>query len=613
MLIKILIIMMTLKIQFNHAIKRFSLAQLFEKLNKANAANGKKRRFNKIMTNKIGSNIIINNNNKLKNNLFKENINSKEEDENHKESSKERKRLLSKILLNFLDKQNINNNTDTNNNINKDEFSNNNDNENEFNSVTLNNFIETLTKGNENLDINLKPEELKQVLTEVIQQDKNRKSINKYSNNKNGNENEEMKQISEPNQNEFNIDDIDNINNVNDINDINNTNKKNNSNKNKKNEKNGKNKSLSKTKEKPKQKKGKNKNKKKEVKRISTKNKEEITKEKIISPNEDIIDDIDIINNEYNELNDIEDDINNNSQNNDNIKDTAENKKNINKLNEQKENEKAFNKNKKINRNAKKSILIMKNQNENYLIKSKTNKNVRFSVPSRLNINKKVPNNLDLETNNEILSRKIGNDILTNNELQNKLRSNSNYTKNNQFPFDNINNDNSFFDEQDIKIIKAQRKHSTKTTSISRNNSKIKLIDSYSKPRKKKFQKTKRDKNKHLIILKNDDSSENENVEYIVELREEILNRKLKIFFGKIKMLKNASENEYDEQLKTFIDNEIDKLNDWETKEQEIRINNFFSDLRHMKKRITIGGDIKYANPIKFSSTLTDFAKFKDL
>ena len=78
-------------------------------------------------------------------------------------------------------------------------------------------------------------------------------------------------------------------------------------------------------------------------------------------------------------------------------------------------------------------------------------------------------------------------------------------------------------------------------------------------------------------------------------------------------MLKNASENEYDEQLKTFIDNEIDKLNDWETKEQEIRINNFFSDLRHMKKRITIGGDIKYANPIKFSSTLTDFAKFKDL
>ena len=78
-------------------------------------------------------------------------------------------------------------------------------------------------------------------------------------------------------------------------------------------------------------------------------------------------------------------------------------------------------------------------------------------------------------------------------------------------------------------------------------------------------------------------------------------------------MLKNAEGDNYDEQLKMFIDNEIDKLNDWETKEQEMRINNFFSDLRLIRKKVALGGDIKYANPIKFSSTWTNFGKFQKM
>ena len=75
-------------------------------------------------------------------------------------------------------------------------------------------------------------------------------------------------------------------------------------------------------------------------------------------------------------------------------------------------------------------------------------------------------------------------------------------------------------------------------------------------------------------------------------------------------MLKNADDNNYDEQLKMFIDNEIDKLNDWETKEQEIRINHFFSDLKLIKKKVTIGGELRYINPSKFSSTWNNFGKF---
>ena len=161
--------------------------------------------------------------------------------------------------------------------------------------------------------------------------------------------------------------------------------------------------------------------------------------------------------------------------------------------------------------------------------------------------------------------------------------------------------------------MKIERKYSTKTTVVEKKPHRISLMESFSKIKKKKFQKTKRDKskNKNLISLKNEESNKKINEEIIVDLREEMLNRRLKNFFGKIQLLKNIDANNYDEQLKMFIDNEIDKLNDWETKEQEMRINNFFSDLKLFRKKIAFGDDIKFANPIKFSSTWTNFPKFK--
>ena len=129
------------------------------------------------------------------------------------------------------------------------------------------------------------------------------------------------------------------------------------------------------------------------------------------------------------------------------------------------------------------------------------------------------------------------------------------------------------------------------------------IIESLSRIKKRQFQKTRRDKTNRLINLKNEADIKKEQGKITVDIREEMLNRKLRNFFGKINMLKNSNVNDYDEKLKTFIDGEIDKLNDWETKEQEIRINNFFSDLKLMNKRFKIGSDIKYANPSSFSSS----------
>ena len=185
--------------------------------------------------------------------------------------------------------------------------------------------------------------------------------------------------------------------------------------------------------------------------------------------------------------------------------------------------------------------------------------------------------------------------------------------KTTQFNFDNINND-SFIDDYDIReYSKIGRKYSSKTINLEGKPLRMSLIDSLSKIRKKKFQKTKKEKskNKNLVSLKNVENVKRDNDKEIVDLREEMLNRKLKNFFGKIKELRNTDKDNYDEQLKMFIDNEIDKLNDWEAREQEARINNFFSDLKLIKRKVSFGADIKFANPIKFSSTWTSFGKFK--
>ena len=442
----------------------------------------------------------------------------------------------------------------------------------------MNELLNSLNKGEGNININLLSDEVKQALANVLQNNTGSLSINNQ-----GNSNSNIKSYNKSNININNINKADN------------------------------NKSISKNKEKENKKRKKNKSKKK------VKNQTKTLTENNEIKNQDLI--LNSVNNNLDNENksiDFNDNFDNDIDiDNDELLKTPSNKKNN-------INPNGNNKEKELNKsNQKKSILSLKNnQSQNNLTKTeKANKNVRFSVPRQSlfnSINNNVMKNplkanLDSEfSNNEsFIDLDSPKRYKTNLDLRQHNNNNNNHNTH-AFPFDNINNE-SFLDENDIKDIHNIRKYSTKTTSVARKTTRTSLIESLSKIRKKRFQKTRKDKskNKNLVTLKNEEGNKNKNGEEIVDIREEMLNRKLKNFFGKIKMLKNADINNYDEQLKMFIDNEIDKLNDWETKEQEMRINNFFSDLRLIKHRATVGGDIKYANPIKFSSTWTNFPIFK--
>ena len=235
-----------------------------------------------------------------------------------------------------------------------------------------------------------------------------------------------------------------------------------------------------------------------------------------------------------------------------------------------------------INKNKKEKKSNMVNKSKNKEKEKKANKKeVKF-----------------YENNNNILNDLNSEYFL----LSNNDSFNISPKKKKRFHFSSMNDYEENDDNSDKN--KKYRKFSSKKGSI---------IESLSKIRKRQFQKTRRDKTKtkRLLNIKNEEDINKEQEEIPVDIREEMLNRKLRNFFGKINMLKNSSSKDYDEQLKMFIDNEIDKLNDWETKEQEIRINNFFSDLKLMKKRFKIGSEIKYASPSAFSSTFTNFPKFK--
>ena len=559
----------------NHVINSISLAQLFEKLNKGNSnSQGKRRRFNKMIMNKTEEN-NYSINNKLNNNFFKGNNKDNNDQGNNIINNKE---LLNDILLNFLGK----NKTSINNNMKNDNYNgetndkDNNDNENQNSENILNNLLNIMNNsdGGVGINSNLFSDEVKQALANILQNNKSSSSTNIQNN-------------SNINSKSFNKSSINT-----------NTNKAEN------------NKSPSKNKDKDKKH-------KKTKRKKKGKNQAQILAENNETKNQDLILNSDNIDLDLQDKSlDFSDDFDDNIDNDDILKTPSNKKNNINGTN--KEKELNLNLERKINKsNNKKSILSLKNnQSQNNLTKTeKGNKNVRFSVPKQSLFNsinnKEMKNGLKINLNPELNTSNSFIDVDSPKRYKTNLdlRQNNN---NNAFPFDNINNE-SFLDENDLNEIHSSRKYSTKTTSIAKKTTRVSLMESLSKIRKKKFQKTRKDKskNKNLVTIKNEENNKNKNEEEIIDIREEMLNRKLKNFFGKIKMLKNADINNYDEQLKMFIDNEIDKLNDWETKEQEMRINNFFSDLRLIKYRATVGGDIKYANPIKFSSTWTNFSKFQ--
>ena len=268
-----------------------------------------------------------------------------------------------------------------------------------------------------------------------------------------------------------------------------------------------------------------------------------------------------------------------------------------------------LNNNINISKDNRKSIISPKNRNKLNNV-NKNNKKVIFHTPeiSEFNIGEQKPGKKLYKNSryneNKIFSSISNNDSFIDNEKINQKNVDFDFSSINMIKSLNINmeNNDGFYDG------KTDRKYSSNLDSRKKNLN-ISMIESLSKMKRKKFQKTKRSGNNHLISIKNE-YTKNENKVTPVDIKEQILDRKLKNFFGKIKMLKNANASDYEEQLKMFIDNEIDKLNDWETKEQEIRINHFFSDLKLIKKKVTIGGELRYINPSKFSSTWNNFGKF---
>ena len=330
------------------------------------------------------------------------------------------------------------------------------------------------------------------------------------------------------------------------------------------------------------------------------------------SINENIITDNDI-NNDIQNNNDINNNTNkrkyngkNNNSNNNNIyiidtenMDESDQERYLNDLNN----------NINISKDNRKSIISPKNRNKLNNV-NKNNKKVIFHTPeiSEFNIDEQKPGKKLYKNSryneNKIFSSISNNDSFIDNEKINQQNVNFDFSSMNMIKSLNINmeNNDGFYDG------KTDRKYSSNLDSRKKNLN-ISMIESLSKMKRKKFQKTKRSGNNHLISIKNE-YTKNENKVTPVDIKEQILDRKLKNFFGKIKMLKNANASDYEEQLKMFIDNEIDKLNDWETKEQEIRINHFFSDLKLIKKKVTIGGELRYINPSKFSSTWNNFGKF---
>ena len=88
-------------------------------------------------------------------------------------------------------------------------------------------------------------------------------------------------------------------------------------------------------------------------------------------------------------------------------------------------------------------------------------------------------------------------------------------------------------------------------------------------------------------------------------------------FFEKIQSLKNCKIENYEEELKLkmFIDEELDKLDDFELKDRENRINSFIKDFQLNRKKAYWfqkfqERDLVFVSPIKFSST-NDFTKMK--
>ena len=440
----------------NHVINSISLAQLFEKLNKANSPTGKKRRFNKMITTNKKDNIKYKHtDNDKKMNNENEGIYSDEEKEN--------KQSINQMLLHLLETNKITNKIDE-----------------EENNEILNDILEKIKDENDN---SLSIVELKRILSQSNKLNQETVIINSNSINKKKSINSSILNINE------------NINYVPKI------------------------KEKEKEKKKEKEiRKSKNKKKRKENKNTNENN-DEKNSHIILYSNNDIDFDIKDIDNELN-LNENNNKNNNNNKDenskniesiNDNINDDRKIKVINKKVNEMKINiiqkEKENNIDSIENIKVKKSnISPKKHPKENLTRNGKSNKNVRFSVLKNFltdTDNKTLPKNLNKVYNNTDIKSSTfkSNDSFFDKESPiQKETFDFNLTKSiNSIKSVNLRmkNNDSFDNENDEKDIIIKRENSSK----SRKQTSISKIEYLYNIKRKKFQKTIRKTKKNNIII----------------------------------------------------------------------------------------------------------------
>ena len=124
---------------------------------------------------------------------------------------------------------------------------------------------------------------------------------------------------------------------------------------------------------------------------------------------------------------------------------------------------------------------------------------------------------------------------------------------------------------------------------------------------KKKKKKIKKEKIKNIFELKNENNNSKNQEESNGEIKEKMIEKKMYLFFKKIKNLKNSKIKNYEEELKAFIDEEIDKISDMKSKDWENRINSFYREFELNRKKLYFFNkfkkrDLIFVSPITFFS-----------
>ena len=91
--------------------------------------------------------------------------------------------------------------------------------------------------------------------------------------------------------------------------------------------------------------------------------------------------------------------------------------------------------------------------------------------------------------------------------------------------------------------------------------------------------------------------------EKIILTNEDILDKRLQAFFGKIKELRNIYDSKDEEKLKLFLDKELEKFDYTREKTIEARKYNFFNELR-VARYVSVNGKYSHNNKLLYHSPL---------